>query len=556
MLLRLAALLLALVPATAAAGLRAVYVPSMGYSTEVKVADNGDLDADLGGGRRLVVRGARSYVVTERLTGPIVHRLEDMATLAGDRWTALLRASPETGAVTLVPLGPTVVHGRTGTAYGWPKPPPASQGPQKPLVVLSDDSGLKPLAAAMRRVWNAQALVLLADHPDWPEVSYETLGAMLRMLERGAPLKYGGDELQTLERGEVQLAPLDPAEVESLDALRARQERERREEEAPSNDTNVSRAVFAEGRLWLVTDDGGLTSLAEGEGKRRPETLGGPVLDICAGPDGLIAVTGTHDGSQWTLRRRAGPSWGADQPVRRAGDTLVALSCSGPRPVLLTTKRLIEPGRRIVTLSGDVRAPLVGAVVHETPDYFFVGLNLGEWGGGLVRIERRTGRTITIERQATRELCDGPLNTGCDPVHGVATIPWKPNCVAVAVGLIHFMAHGRIAVVCGTTVEQMFTQATDRRRSDSKTLAEVAKGGYGSVAFFGLAATRGGLLAVGHDGLYRLNESGRASHQPWPRFKEVGGLLVSFALPDVVLVLTTINRHASISGAAPILAVR
>jgi hypothetical protein len=43
---------------------------------------------------------------------------------------------------------------------------------------------------------------------------------------------------------------------------------------------------------------------------------------------------------------------------------------------------------------------------------------------------------------------------------------------------------------------------------------------------------------------------------PWPRFTEVDGILVSFALPDVVLVMTAINGRASLSGITPLMAVR
>jgi hypothetical protein len=401
-----------------------------------------------------------------------------------------------------------------------------------------------------------QALLSAFEHPEWPQASPHVL-ELRRMLERGAPLKVDDTELATVERGEITLAPFDPSNrIEPPDAWRARLERERRPEEARSWGGDITRAVFAEGRLWLVSFDGKLSSLAEGESNRRPEELGAPVTDICRGPGGFFAVTGGQNAAQWTIRRRVAGGWSAGPPVRAADDILVALSCNGARPVLLTTKRLIETGRRAVTLSGAMRPPYVGATVHETPGHVFVGLNFGEWGGGLTRIQRSTGRTVVIERNASGELCDGPLNTSCDPVQGIATIPWKPGCVAAAVGLIHFMPHGRIVEVCGTRVESLFTQASDRNRTDPKTLTDVAKGRYGAVAFFGLRAVGGALLAVGHDGLYRLEGNGRASFQPWPRFRDVGGLLVSFERPDVVLVLTTINRRASISGAAPILVVR
>jgi hypothetical protein len=552
-------LLLLLAGPEAEAGIRAVYVQPLAGATEVRIADNGDLDADLGDGSRLVVRSGRAYVIEDRLTGPLVQRVEDLEALAGEAWKrASERTGPIPGERPLVPLGTAVVAGQSGKAYAWTESgEPAAANPPKPDLVLSDDATLAPLARAMRRVWDVEALLYGLDHPGTAGSDFASHAGTMRLLERGAPLKYGDTELETLERVEIRLAPFDPGTgLEPVEAIRSRRERERRENESPRKDSNVSRAAFAEGRLWLVTDDGGLTSLAEGEKARRAEGPGGKVLDICTGRGGFRAVSGEWaKGGQWTLWRREGGAWRRERSIPREDDALVALSCRGDEAVLLTTERVIEAGRS-VTLAGGLRMPRVKAVVHETPDYLFVGLNSGEWGGGLVRIARRSGRAVTIERNATGGLCDGPLNTHCDPVHGIATLPWKPDCVAAAIGLIHMLAHGRIVEVCGTRVEQMFVQASERSRTDPRYLAEVATGRYGSVAFFGLGAVGDALVAVGSDGLYRIDRTGAASYRPWPRFTDVDGLLVSFELPDAVLLVTTINGRAAVGWYAPLLVPR
>jgi hypothetical protein len=206
-------------------------------------------------------------------------------------------------------------------------------------------------------------------------------------------------------------------------------------------------------------------------------------------------------------------------------------------------------------LHGEPFFARVTSVAHVTPQAVFVGLNSGEWGGGLRRIDRRSGRIETIARKATGDQCDGPLSTACDPVQGLATPPWRPNCIVAAIGLIHMLEHGRLTLVCPDRIEQLYA-AVDREAEGQRGTEGAAAGDYGSIAFFGLAASGNGLIAVGHDGLHRLDGAGHATVTPLPRFVRVEGLLVSFALPDVVLVVTGINGRASVSGAVPILAVR
>ena len=64
-----------------------------------------------------------------------------------------------------------------------------------------------------------------------------------------------------------------------------------------------------------------------------------------------------------------------------------------------------------------------------------------------------------------------------------------------------------------------------------------------------MAATRDGLLAIGTDGSYRIDASGTGTRQTWPPFTEVDGVLVSFALPDVVLVMSGGDGHRARNGA-------
>jgi hypothetical protein len=77
-----------------------------------------------------------------------------------------------------------------------------------------------------------------------------------------------------------------------------------------------------------------------------------------------------------------------------------------------------------------------------------------------------------------------------------------------------------------------------------------------TVAFFGLIREGETLWAAGIDGIYRADKGGVTLSAPLPTFKKVGGIHVSFALPRLVLVLTSVNQRHSISGSVPMLVPR
>jgi hypothetical protein len=547
----LVALVLAAAPSAAGAGLRAIYDRPLGDAAEVLVADNGNVAATLWDGRRLIVRSGEAFIVEERLTGPIVTRLADYRAVLAQRSPKGGSAQP---APAPAPSGRATVSGREGDAFGEPA---AARGTRQAPYVLSEDPLLAALGPAMLAVIEAEEVLAAIDHGMEPEGESARLSALLRAR---APLRLGERELQEAERrADEETAFALPAAPESLAALRARRAREKAEQESVRAEEEMVQAVFADGQLWLVSDKGRLWSVPDGGGALMRHKLGEAVLDLCTGPAGTLAVTGTPSSKGWTVHRLTSGGWRQGAVTEAAGDGLRGISCGEARPLLLTSKRLIRLGdgkAETLALSEELNGSRVRTVVHAAPDALFVGFNSGEWGGGMKRIDRRTGKVTLVERNATGELCDGPLNAKCDPVHGIAAMPWRPDCVAAAVGLSHMMTHGRIVSVCGRTVEQLTAQPGDRLTRDATKLREVAAGGYGSVGFFDLAARGNALIAAGHDGVYRIEQPDKVGYRPWPRFKRIGTLLVSFDDPDAVLVLTGMNGRASVGGLAPLMAVR
>lgn len=579
---------LALAPAAAAAGTRAIFVDEQGFRQTFVIADNGDFDAELRIGQHLIVRDGRAFIVEERLTGPIVTPLEELEAAAREpRPARTLSRSPEAEAAlreaeaSLAELAGEVdepaesrpppsrpapvqragveVNGRVGRGYYYQRFVNSGfdDNAEVLFAVMSDDPALAPIGAVFRRALAAEAVLrqLMGDGAPPPDLIDPE---QRRILAAGTPIQFYTTRLRDVEQAAIPSVTL-PAEPEIGAAVRARLAAEAAARHAPpAPEWMASRAIFAGGRLYLVAGNHRLLSLADGESSLTRHDLGEPVLDACVQGGEPLALTGAAERAPvWTLRRFHGGQWRPERTVPRDDDEPVALACTAEGPFLLTSRRFIDLTQArpaALRLSGPIQA-LVTAAVHVTPQAVFVGLNAGEWGGGLRRIDRRSGQVETIQRNATGGLCDGPLNTDCDPVQGLAAIPWRPNCVAAAVGLIHMAAHGRLTAVCPDRIEQLYA-ATDGEPNTPEKAREAARGGFGSVAFFGLAANGNSLIAIGHNGLHRLDAAGTATRTPLPRFTRVEGMLVSFALPEVVLVVTGINGRAALSGAVPIMAVR
>ncbi len=319
----------------------------------------------------------------------------------------------------------------------------------------------------------------------------------------------------------------------------------------------LKRAAFADGRLWLLSDGGVLTTIAEGESRRRQETLPEFGLDLCAQDSAPLVITGDrlHAGS-WTLRRWSGGAWSVVSRVSTGGDLLVAMDCGAGGVTLLTTRRIVDLSRgaeHAVKLSDELRPSLLTTTL-ATPGQLFVGFDAGEWGGGLRRIDRVTGKITVLERNSTGDLCGGPLNTSCDPVNGIASEPGKSNCIVAAIGLVHFESHGRLVEVCGNQIERIYFKPFGAQPANQKL--KEGDEPFRTVAFFGLTRAAGALWAAGIDGIYRFRPGSPPEVVPMPRFATIDGVGVSFAMPGVVLVLTEINRRASISGAVPMIVSR
>ena len=309
----------------------------------------------------------------------------------------------------------------------------------------------------------------------------------------------------------------------------------------------ISRAIFADGKLWLLEHDK-LSTLVK-DYPRRTVPLDQPALDLIRDHGNPVIVScDTKNCENWVVKRWINGGWSVEAKAPVSNESLLALA-GGTRIALITNHRVITflngAGRTTRYKPAGYYEP-AGWITSTlaTPSYIWIGRDAGEWGGSLERIDIATGQSTDVQGYIPTGPPDpnsavnhGPIITN---VNALLTHPWNSHCILVAQGLIHLgMASGEIVQVCDGKVLPFY---------------QADLGNRWSVPFYGLAKGRDGIVwAAGIDGLYRITAKGRARRMPMPRFSTTGGAAVSFMTSDLALVLTETHRRASVSGSAPML---
>ncbi len=556
------AVLLACSATAARADVTAVYGAGNGQ-TVIEVADSGDMRITRGrpDDGYLLIQGGVAYLVSPGPGGPTVITAEaaafqQQADVAAGRIIFIEDEESKPTPLTYRAGKTVMIAGYPGTVY--------SAGEGKPSVTLTDRPELRPLGAAFRAFWDIMAQLSSAGTTE-----YGNLPALLAdhgVLAFDAPLSAVHFDPIDPTRFAVPAPPITLADIQADAQADAQPDAEGTEDGAAKADAHMPRimhAVMHQGRLLTLSADGVVEARDEGAATGSTFATPGKVAAVCVLDGALYLLTAEEEArtaqiwsgspAQWTLAHAFSPA---------KEEFVFGIDCTGAEPLVLTSAAMILPlskTRRAVAFDENARGG--DATMLQHGGYLYVGLNAGEWGGGLRRFALTGGKADLLDYSAGAELCEGLLNAACGPVTGLAVDPARPECVLATTGLVHFMASGWIARICGDTAGLAY--AKPYTIDTQWTFDPEAASTGGSVAFFAMASGGDGAWAVGQDGLYHFAQSAPSVLPHFTPFAQKPGRGyripdggVDWSNPSFILIMTDKNRRHSLSGNSLILVPR
>lgn len=513
----------------------------------IEISDSGAVRVSSDFGGYYLIKEGRAYEVRPGPGGPrviefdaVVYQARRMR--AKGKVIPLDRELKSPAGYNYLEGGPATVRGRAGTNFrleGFPNAPP---------LTVSDDSQLRPMGRAL-----SQYLALV----DRLQFDREISTNRTEVLKDKGVLRFWDQELVSIDN-----SPIDPARFRvpagapvTLADVIAEDEQTSANPESEERPAIVSGTFLAK-ELFTLDRAGTLSQWSEGGDTGQPLKGFRELARFCATTDELWLLEIGNKSSAVVWSGKPG-AWLRRGTLNSAKDgNVLAMDCSGDEPLVLTATavRLLRSGRSVPVASKVRQWGYTVTLQHG--GYLYVGINAGEWGGGLHRFPLSGGAGQLLDASNPTDLCAGALNAACAPVTGLAPDPARPDCILASSGLVHFFSRGSVVRVCDGVISTAYEKPYTTEEGWKFDPAHPASEGDMTVPFYSLAAGRSGTWAVGSDGYYQFSEESVPHFTAFENGRRMVSKQIDWSNQDFVLISTNMNQSHSLSGSSLILVPR
>jgi hypothetical protein len=343
----------------------------------------------------------------------------------------------------------------------------------------------------------------------------------------------------------------------------------------------IAESVFHSNFLWTLGQHGILLRVDLEKKKAAPFEFARYVADLYINEKNEFFVLAGEraDAADWRILKKNGDDWLEVASLKRnpaqkrendAEREIIGLAEYQNRLLVLTEtevyRQKTESEWQIVKLQNKGRFGLQTPFAVTDNGFIYVGINHGEFGGGLWRIDLTDGSLINIEKKTVGKICFRPLYTGCDPVTSVVKDAENPNSVLASIGLRHFSEQGRVVRVSADDVSVAFNKIyKSDLESDKIEPANPCEGknepdnleNFTSEGVFGMQSDGRSVWLVTGRAIYKFGAGSIETCAKLPdKFENVDGIGISEKVAGVILVGTDINWAKSLSGMTPLIAVK
>lgn len=282
-----------------------------------------------------------------------------------------------------------------------------------------------------------------------------------------------------------------------------------------------------EHHLWLLGQTGSVLQIDRRTGERT--VIARDVTDILA-EQGRVWALVAYQRPEWAVR------WPGDvaglQDLRRPDAELVTVYSVGEpvalfamgldRPGVLTGEAVLTPedGRWNRTLLA-AAIPGFATAAHDGEGSVYVGYNLGEWGGGLRRLDLATGAIQFVSATAADQRLQSASIIALAPDFG------RPGCVIVVEGLQHLsLRRGSVSRLCGDHVDELIVREL--------SMVLPIEGDAGGID--GFATSNDGGVLVHGSGYTRIRGDRLEVHNIPPLDQTLSGLRISSETDGLIFI--------------------